>query len=225
MPHRSSRRHASNTGAGSASSGRAKSATSVAWRRMTSRLALIAGRHCGSTGKSSATAAAAMKSSSRLRGTLIGLRSPARLATLTHAFVCAREPPFGLPLARDLPGFFVITRLANLSDPLLEAGMRDRRQELTGIVRFGREQNLLGRSLLHDRACAHDDDAVAEEADHVEVVGDEEVAHPERVLEVLEEVEHDRLDRDVERRGRLVQNDEIGAERDRPRDADPRLLP
>src|SRR5438445_114249 len=79
-------------------------------------------------------------------GDLIGLRLPARVA-LARLFGRARAPPFGLPLARDLPGFFVITRLACLSDSLLEAGMRDRRQELTGIVRFGREQNLLGRPL------------------------------------------------------------------------------
>ena len=60
---------------------------------------------------------------------------------------------------------------------------------------------------------------------HVEVVRDEQIAHPERLLEVLQQIEHDRLDRHVQRRGRLVEDDEIGLERDRARDADAGLLP
>ena len=52
---------ASNTGAGSASSGSGKSATSRASRSVTSRLALTAGFHAGSIGRSSAAAAASMK--------------------------------------------------------------------------------------------------------------------------------------------------------------------
>ena len=47
---------------------------------------------------------------------------------------------------------------------------------------------------------------------------------PERLLEVLQQIEHHRLHRNVERRGRLVEDDEIGLERDGARDADARLL-
>ena len=47
---------------------------------------------------------------------------------------------------------------------------------------------------------------------------------PERLLQILQQIEHDRLHRDVERRGRLVENDQIGLQRDRARDADARLL-
>ena len=47
---------------------------------------------------------------------------------------------------------------------------------------------------------------------------------PRDSFELLQQVEHHRLHRHVERRGRLVENDEIGLERDRARDADARLL-
>ena len=52
-------------------------------------------------------------------------------------------------------------------------------------------------------------------AHHGEVVGDEEVGQPPLLLELDEEVEHARLDRDVERRGGLVGDDHgrLGAER------------
>ena len=55
-------------------------------------------------------------------------------------------------------------------------------------------------------------------------MADEEVAHAERRLEVLQQVQHHRLDGDVERRGRLVEDDEVGFERDGAGDADARLL-
>jgi hypothetical protein len=62
--------HALNIGAGSLSSGNANSATKFASRRFTSRLARMAGSHCGSTGSASARAAAATKPSSGSGGAL-----------------------------------------------------------------------------------------------------------------------------------------------------------
>src|ERR1700676_1938177 len=47
---------------------------------------------------------------------------------------------------------------------------------------------------------------------------------PNDCLSSCQQIEHDRLHRNVERRRRLVQDREIGLERDRARDADPRLL-
>jgi len=56
-------------------------------------------------------------------------------------------------------------------------------------------------------------------------VGDEEVRQAELVLQVLHQVDDLRLDRDVERRHRLVRDDEVGLDRQRPRNADALTLP
>ena len=56
--------------------------------------------------------------------------------------------------------------------------------------------------------------------DDVEVVRDEDVGEPELVLEILEEVQDLRLDRDVERRDRLVADDQLRVDRECARDAD-----
>ena len=55
----------------------------------------------------------------------------------------------------------------------------------------------------------------------VEVVRDEDVGQAELPLEVLEEIEDLRLHGDVERRDRLVAEDELRVHRERARDADP----
>ena len=56
--------------------------------------------------------------------------------------------------------------------------------------------------------------------DDGQVVGDEEVGQAELLLEVVEQVEDLALDRDVERADRLVADDELRVERQRPGDAD-----
>ena len=53
-----------------------------------------------------------------------------------------------------------------------------------------------------------------------QVVGDEQVGQAEVVLQVLEQVDDLRLDRDVERRHGLVEHDEPRLDRERPRHAD-----
>ena len=70
----------------------------------------------------------------------------------------------------------------------------------------------------------HDRDAVRDLPDDREVVGDEEVGDPELALEVPEQVEDLGLDRDVERRDRLVADDQLRPQRDRPGDPDPLAL-
>ena len=62
--------------------------------------------------------------------------------------------------------------------------------------------------------------AVGDVADDVQVVGDEDVGEPELALQVLEQVQDLRLDRDVERRHRLVADDQLRVDRERARDAD-----
>ena len=60
----------------------------------------------------------------------------------------------------------------------------------------------------------------ADVLDHRQVVGDEQVGEAELLLQVLEQVDHLRLDRDVERRDRLVADDQLRLDRERARDAD-----
>jgi hypothetical protein len=103
--------------------------------------------------------------------------------------------------------------------------MRNRGQQFLGILRLRIAKHLLGRAFLDDRAGLHHDHPVAEQPHHVEIVRDEEIAHAEPPLQLLQQVQHHRLHRDVERRRRLVQDDEIGVERDGARNADARLLP
>ena len=57
-------------------------------------------------------------------------------------------------------------------------------------------------------------------ADDVQVVRDEDVRQVEVALQVLQEVEDLRLHRHVERRNRLVADDELRVDRESARDAD-----
>jgi len=45
--------------------------------------------------------------------------------------------------------------------------------------------------------------------DYPEIVGDEDVGERELLLEVVEEIQHLRLDRDVQCRDRFVRNDQL----------------
>ena len=82
------------------------------------------------------------------------------------------------------------------------------------------EQHLAGAG-LHDAPPVHDRHSRAEKSDHREIVRDEEVRKVVLPLEPAQEIQHLSLDRDVERRDRLVEHDEarLGRERARHRDA------
>ena len=60
--------------------------------------------------------------------------------------------------------------------------------------------------------------------DHAEVVADEQVGEPELGAQVVEQVDDLGLDRDVERRDRLVADHQLRLERERAGDADPLAL-
>src|SRR5713101_7325910 len=107
---------------------------------------------------------------------------------------------------------------------MFELWIGNRSQEIASILRLWRKQYLVRRSLLHNASRLHDDDTIAQKPHHVKVVGHEQIAHPERILEVLQQIEDERLHRHIERGRGLVLNDEIGVERNRPRDAAARLL-
>ncbi|BBK40999.1 hypothetical protein STVA_10190 [Allostella vacuolata] len=86
-------------------------------------------------------------------------------------------------------------------------------------------EHLLDRALLDDAAEVHDRDALAHLADHGQVVADEEVGEAVPGAQLGQEVQDLRLDRHVERRGRLVQHQQLGSERQGAGDAHPLLLP
>jgi hypothetical protein len=81
-------------------------------------------------------------------------------------------------------------------------------------------EQLLGLRHLHDLAQVHDRHPVGDVADHVQVVGDEQVGEVELGLQVLHQVDDLGLDRDVQGRDRLVADDEAGVQRQGAGDAD-----
>ena len=76
------------------------------------------------------------------------------------------------------------------------------------------------RPELDDAAEIHHGDAVADMRDHADVVRHEQQGQPEFALQVVEQVEHLGADRHVERRDRLVGDDDLRRERQRARDAE-----
>ena len=88
-----------------------------------------------------------------------------------------------------------------------------------GVVRLG--QQLFGPTALDDPTAVHHIQLLAGPADHSQVVGDQHQPDAPGLPQVGQHPEHLRLDRDVQRRGRLVRQDQrrLGGQRDR--DADP----
>ncbi len=72
-------------------------------------------------------------------------------------------------------------------------------------------KTVLGRPGLDDPALGHHADPLRHPPDDAEVVGDEQHRHAGLGLEVAEELQDLRLDRHVERRGRLVGDEEVRA--------------
>ena len=103
-------------------------------------------------------------------------------------------------------------------------GNRHRREQRLRVGHDRPRVELLGRRQLDELPEVHHRDPVAHVADDAEIVGDEEIRQLELVLELLEQVDHLRLDRDVERRHRLVGDDQLRPQRERARDADPLAL-
>jgi hypothetical protein len=80
--------------------------------------------------------------------------------------------------------------------------------------------HLGGGSHLDDAPEVHDGHAVAQVRDGAEVVRDEEQAHRELLLQLLEQVQDLRLDRDIEGAQELVAHDEVGLYGEGAGDAD-----
>ncbi len=108
---------------------------------------------------------------------------------------------------------------ASLSLPT-RIGHRNRRHERVRVRVRGPLEHRVGRSDLDDLAEVHHRDEVRDVTDNREVVRDEDVRESELLLQVVEEVDDAGLDRHVERRHRLVEDQQLGIERERARDAD-----
>src|SRR5215210_3192129 len=81
-------------------------------------------------------------------------------------------------------------------------------------------EQLVARRQLDDLAEVHDGDSIAEELDGREVVADEQAGEAELALEIAKQVENGCLDRDVERRYRLVGNQEARRDAEGARETD-----
>ena len=75
----------------------------------------------------------------------------------------------------------------------------------------GLAKTLVGFARFDNLSVLHHDHVVGDAPDNVEVVGDEQHRHAELGLQVFEQLEDLRLHGDVERRRRLVGDQEIGA--------------
>ncbi len=96
-----------------------------------------------------------------------------------------------------------------------------RREEGPGVRVGGAFEDGLGRRELNDLPQVHDGHAVGDVSNQPQIVGDEQVRELEPLLEIHEQVDHLRLHRHVERRHRLVRDDERWVEGEGARDADP----
>ena len=74
---------------------------------------------------------------------------------------------------------------------------------------------------LHDLAQVHHGHTVADVPHHRKIVSDEQVGDPVLRLKVFQQVDHLGLDRDVQRRHRLVADDEAGPCSKGPGNSDP----
>src|SRR5258708_3988073 len=77
-------------------------------------------------------------------------------------------------------------------------------------------EDLLPWRHLYDLSEIHDGNTVRHVLDDRQIVADEEQCEAELLLQILQQVDDLRLDRDVERRDRLVTDDQFGFRRECP---------
>src|SRR6185437_6074911 len=94
----------------------------------------------------------------------------------------------------------------------------DRGEQAPGVGVAGRAEDLLGGRDLDDAAQVHDRDPVAQVPYHGQVVGYQQQREPEFVTQVRQQVEDGGLHADVERRYRLVRDQDVGTQREGPGD-------
>src|SRR6266446_3618049 len=92
-----------------------------------------------------------------------------------------------------------------------------------GVERFGAQLQAVGE--LDDLPEIHDGNAMTDMGHRRQVVADEEIADPQRLLQMLQLVHDLRADRHVERRYRFIEHDQTRVRRQRSGDRDPLALP
>src|ERR1700738_4342121 len=145
--------------------------------------------------------------------------SPLRTETLTPstALIC----PTVLRSKPRLTGNQTFKTSADITTgESVRVGRWLRREQCAGVGVFWRGEDLLHRPLLDDLAAIHDADHVRNAANDAEIMGDEQQAHAEPRPNLREQGQDLRLHRDIERRGRLIRDQEIGLVGERHRDHD-----
>ena len=99
-------------------------------------------------------------------------------------------------------------------------GHRDGRQQRFRIGMHGRGEDISLWRELDDLAEIHHRHAMRDVLDNGEIVADEQQREAELPLQVLQQIDDLRLDRDVERRNRFVADDQVGFRRECPGDTD-----
>ena len=94
-------------------------------------------------------------------------------------------------------------------------------EQAPGVGMLRPTEQVLRAAVLHRAARVHDEDVVGELGDDPQVVGDQDDGGVELLLQTADQVEDLRLDGDVERRGRLVGDEQLGVAGQRHRDHRP----
>jgi len=85
-------------------------------------------------------------------------------------------------------------------------------------------EDRIGRTLLDDMAIPHHQHLIGQRADHAQIMADEDIGEAVTLLQVAQQIDDLGLHRHVERRGRLVQDDEPGLQDQGAGDGDPLAL-
>ena len=108
---------------------------------------------------------------------------------------------------------------------LVEIERRNCREETSRVRLLRLVEDRVAVALFDDAAVLHDDDAVCHLLDHAEVVADEQAGEAVAPLQFRKERENLGADRDVERRDRLVGDQELRASGNGAGDRDALTLP
>ncbi len=87
---------------------------------------------------------------------------------------------------------------------------RDGSKQALGVGMLGVGEEFVGRPLLHYAALLHDHDAVGEEFHHGEVVSDKKIGVAVELFQIVKEVKHLSLHRDIECRDAFVTYHKFG---------------
>lgn len=94
--------------------------------------------------------------------------------------------------------------------PCGRIGHRNGREQRHGVGMSGPGEESIRESDLHQLPEIHDGDAIRQMTNHRQIMSDEEVGEAPSLPQISQEIEYLRLYGHVERRDRLVQDQEVG---------------